>query len=416
MRILHAARNPANQAGYVVAALRRLGHDAQLWEYEGNRFGFPADRVIDISSGDPAVFWRTFEDAIGRFDVLHFHFGRTFFPNDWGGVPPLWDLPIYRVLGKKVFHTWHGSDCRIRAVHLEVNPWSYYRTSDVGADDDRTRKVIEVFRTYADRQFVVSPDYLAFVPDAQVMPRVIDLDEWPEQAPVQRAAPRLLHVPTRRGTKGSDVIIAGLERLRAEGLAFDFTLLEGVSHDEARRAIQAADVVIDNVITGDYEIVSLEAMASSRVAVANIQGESARAFPDAPVYSVDPSTFEERMRALIVDQPARQALAARGRAYVAARHDAPVIAAQLLEAYAAPSRPVARQSFPDWLSLDAARSIERLERRLADSQARELDLRRRLGMPVELADERTLKDRLPMPLRLRLRRARARLSGVLRRR
>ena len=236
MRILHAARNPANQAGYVVAALRRLGHDAQLWEYEGNRFGFPADRVIDISSGDPAVFWRTFEDAIARFDVLHFHFGRTLFPNDWGGVPPLWDLPIYRVLGKKVFHTWHGSDCRIRAVHLEVNPWSYYRTSDVGADDDRTRKTIEVFRTYADRQFVVSPDYLAFVPDAQVMPRVIDLDEWPEQAPVQRAAPRLLHVPTRRGTKGSDVIIAGLERLRAEGLAFDFTLLEGVSHDELRRS------------------------------------------------------------------------------------------------------------------------------------------------------------------------------------
>jgi glycosyltransferase involved in cell wall biosynthesis len=416
MRILHAARNPANQAGYAVAALRRLGHDAELWEYEQNPFGYPADRSIDIRSGDPAIFWRTFREALERFDVLHFHFGRTLFPDTWGGLPPLWDLPIYRILGKKVFHTWHGSDCRIRRIHLEVNPWSYYRTSSIAADDDRTAKVIEVFRTYTQRMFVVSPDYLHFVPDAEVLPRIVDLDQWAEQAPEQRVVPRILHVPSRRGTKGSETILAGIERLRAEGVAFDFQLLEGVAHDEARHAIQAADVVIDNVVTGDYETVSLEAMASSRVAIANIQAESARAFPDAPVYSVDPESFPGRLRELIEDVQLRRELAARGRPYVATRHAAPLIAARLAEAYAEPSPAVAHRTFPDWLSLDGARSIERLDERLAASQARELDLRRRLGLPVELPDERTLKDRLPMPLRLTLRRTRARVSSALRRR
>ena len=416
MRILHAARNPADQAGVVVRALRKLGHEAEVWVYDENPYRYAVDRQIDIRSGDPAIFWRTFEEAIERFDIIHFHFGRSLFPDDWGGVPPLWDLPIYRILGKKVFATWHGSDCRQMRIHLEKNPWSYFKYSDLRPDDNRTAKVVEVFRTYADRQFVTAPDYLDYVPDAEVLGRVIDLEEWPEQAPEQREVPLLLHVPSRRGTKGTELLLPAIERLKAEGLAFEFQLLEGVPHAEARRAIQAADVVIDNLITGDYELVSIEAMASSRVAVANIQAASAQAFPDAPVYSVDPDSVADRLRTLIGDADLRRSLAARGRAHVAATHDAAVAAVKLVDAYRAPSRPVARQSFPDWVSLAPARRVEQVERLLAEARQRELDYRRRLGLPVVAPDDRGLKDRLPMPVRLLLRRWRARLTQAIRRR
>src|SRR4029453_12289529 len=99
--------------------------------------------------------------------------------------------------------------------------------------------------------FVVSVDYLPFVPEAEVLPRVIDLAEWPEQAPDQRETPVVLHVPSRRGTKGTDLILEGLRQLESEGVPFELRLLEGVPHDEARRAVAAADVVVDNVLTGD---------------------------------------------------------------------------------------------------------------------------------------------------------------------
>ena len=425
MRILHAARNIANQGGYAVAALRRLGHEAEVWEYgPASAFNFPVDRRIPLDGRDPRIFWDTFRDALDRFDVFHFHFGRSLFADQWGGVPPLWDLPIYRALGKKVFFTFHGSDCRIRSIHLETNPWSYYRTSEIAADDDRTLKVIQVVRTYADAMFVVSPDYLSFIPDAVVMPRLIDLAEWPEQEPAQREIPTILHVPSRRGTKGTERIVAGLRTLEAEGVRFNLRLLEGVPHDEARRAIQDADIVIDNVITGDYEVVSIEAMASSRVAVANVFPEVAAAYPGAPVYSVNPDTFVERMRALVADVDGRRAMAARGRAHVATTHDAPVIASRLLEFYAAPSAPVPQRAFPDWISLDSQRKIEHLESMLARAQVREAALRRRLGLPVEgsgdlrTPTERT-KDLLPERFRLPLRRARARARtwvGRMRRR
>jgi hypothetical protein len=328
----------------------------------------------------------------------------------------LWDLPIYRILGKRVFATWHGSDCRQMRIHLERNPWSYFRYSDLRPDDDRTAKVVEVFRTYADRQFVTAPDYLDYVPDAEVLGRVIDLAKWPERPPEQRRVPVLLHLPSRRGTKGTELLLAAVDRLRASGSNFEFRLLEGVPHAEARQAIADADVVLDNLITGDYELVSIEAMASGRVAVANLQSASLAAFPDAPVVSVDPDSVEERLRSLILDVELRRTLAARGRAHVARFHDATAAAQRLLAAYAGPVRPVDRQVFPDWLSLAPARRIEALERELGDARARELDYRRRLGLSVEVPRPRTLKDRLPMGLRLTLRRWRARATETLRRR
>jgi hypothetical protein len=428
MRILHAARNIANQPADVVRALRALGHDAEVWEYDVNPFGFPVDRTIplDRETKDPTVFWRTFLDAIDRFDILHFHFARSLFPNQWGGLPPFWDLPIYRILDKKVFFTFHGTDIRIRRIHEQVNPWSYYRHSDIEADDDRTEKVIEICRTYANRLFVTSLDYRHFVPEAEHLPRVIDLAAWPEQPPEQREVPLVLHVPSRRGTKGTDQILAGLERLRAAGVPFEQRLLEGVPHEEAMRAIADADVVIDNVLTGDYEVVSIEAMAASRVAVANV-GETVRAaFPDVPVVAVDPDSFDGRMTALLADVGRRRELAARGRAFVARVHDAPVIAARLVEAYEADYPPVPVRSFPDWLSLESARRIERLDTQLSRAQVelartrlREEELRARLGLPslgpVTGAVAPSAGDRLravlPESVKRPLRRLRARGRG-----
>jgi hypothetical protein len=228
MRILHAPRNIANQAWYVAAAMRRMGHQAEVWELGENGFGFPVDRTIPVVAHDSQLNWAAFLEALDRFDVFHFHFGRSLFPNQVGGLPPLWDLPVYRALGKRVFFTFHGSDCRIRSVHEEINPWSFYRYSDVPADDDRTRKTIEIIRTYADRMFVVSADYLPFVPEATVMPRVIDLQDWPEQAPDQRSIPQIVHVPSMRGTKGTSFILDGLAELERVGILFYMRVVEGV--------------------------------------------------------------------------------------------------------------------------------------------------------------------------------------------
>jgi hypothetical protein len=201
-----------------------------------------------------------------------------------------------------------------------------------------------------------------------------------------------------------------MRKLEDEGVKFEFRLLHGVSHDEARKAIQAADVVIDNTITGDYELVSLEAMASNRIAVANLQQRVLEEFPGAPVFGVDPDNFVDRMRTLVGDLDLRRSLATRGRGYVAATHDAPVIGRTLLEFYERPSPPVTSRTFPDWISLESRRRIELLERDVfrkeqdvARLRLRENQLRKRLGK----GGRREAKDLVPDPIRIRLRKLRA---------
>ncbi|MFY9587327.1 MAG: hypothetical protein WAT66_07730 [Actinomycetota bacterium] len=416
MRILHAPANIANQAWYAAKGLRALGHEVEVWEYDTNRFGFPVDRAIDTSSHDTKMVFDLLTEAIQRFDVFHFHFARTLIPS-WVPMPFLWDLPLLRMLGKKVFMTFHGSEIRVRKIHEEYTPWSYFRFSDLDVDDDLVTKRTQVIRTFVDRMFVVSTDYFPFVPDAEWMPRIIDLTEWPEQEPSIRPVPQVLHIPSRRGKKGTEMILEGLEALKREGVPFDLTLVEDVPHDEARARIRAADIVIDNVLTGDYELVSMETMASSRVAVSYISDAVLDSFGgDVPVYNVNPATFVERMRDLITDRPMCLDLASRGRAHVARIHDAPVVAAMLADRYASTGTKGSSRAFPDWYSSGDERKVERLEERaatLATDRARLTKVNAVLRERLARLDRRSrrldsVKGLLPPAARKRLRALRRR--------
>lgn len=411
LRILHAPRNIAGQGSDMVAALRRLGHHAELWEDVPDAFGRPADRHLALDPLDARATVDAILAAARDFDVVHFHYARTLVP--WRGIlPPYWDLPVLRGLGVKVFFTFHGTDARIERLHGTVNPWSHAFGPPAPPEDDRTEKTIQVIRTYASGMFVVSMNYLAYVPDAVYMPRVIDLGAWPETPPRRHARPVLVHAPTRRSTKGTELLLAALEVLRAEGLDFELRLLEGVPHAQVREVLADADVLVDNLVGGSYGIVSLEAMASGAVAVSNYTDAVRRAHPDLPVVHADPDTIATVLRPLLGSADARAAIAARGRPFVAATHAADTVAARLVEAYRAPAAPLREAVMPDWMAMESTRSVEQLQGRIADLQVelararqREMDLRVRLGLDPDPQPSRAhllARRVLPRSLRRRL--------------
>ena len=410
LRILHAPRNIANQASDVVAALRRAGHHAEVWESTPDPFGPPSGRRLTLSPLDAHATLAAITDIADGFDVVHFHFGRTLVPPR-GVLPPFWDLPVLRALGLRVYFTFHGSDVRIDRIHRERNPWSEGFSVPTPPEDDRIEKSVQVFRTYANRLFVVSVNYLAYVPDATYLPRVIDLAAWPEVPPRRNGRPLIVHAPTRRGTKGTELLLAVLDGLREEGLEFDLRLLEGVPHHEVRSTLAKADILVDNLVAGSYGIVSLEAMASSAVAVSNMSETLRLAHPDAPVVPVDPATVRDVLRDLIRDPGQRLALAERGRPYVTAVHDAAAIAARLVEVYREPAAPFGERVMPDWMSMAPARRVEalqgrvqRLETELAATRRREVELRMRLGLPAEAGPSRlrqVVRRVVPLPVRRR---------------
>jgi glycosyltransferase involved in cell wall biosynthesis/uncharacterized coiled-coil protein SlyX len=388
MRILHAPSNIANQAWATAQGLRTLGHDVEVWHYAPNKRGFPADRVIETDD-DPALLMDVFFEALKRpFDVYHFHFARSLvLPR--GGLPWFWDLPVLRSLGKKVFFTFHGTDVRLRSKHIETDPWSFYRFADVECDEERIARKMTVIRTYADKLIVAGAINLDFVPDAVYVPKAIDLDALPFVGPGSSKPPLVVHAPSSRATKGTEFVLKGIAQLEAEDVPFEFRLAEGLTHAEFMDLYRAADVVVDNLLIGDCEVSAIEAMALGKPVVTRIRDDVSRAHPDLPAVNADPDSFVEQMRAVLTSDRRRKELGELGRAFVERTHAAPVVAAQLVQLYEAPSKPVGRL-FPDWVgpSTDVAK-ITTYEQRIQHLEVRVADLKRTLeSRNRDLADLR----------------------------
>lgn len=401
MRILHAPQNISNQLTYMARALRDLGHESEVWHFGASRFAYPCDRRIDGAERNQREVWRHFIDAVECFDVFHFHFGQSFFPRGWEGMPRLWDVPVLRMLGKKVFVSFWGSDARRRKVVETINPWGHLFLADNQPNDNRIEKSIDVWRTYANRMFVHSVELLPHVEGSVVVERSFDLQEWSQVDPANRKRPVLLHVPSKRAMKGTKLIMEGIDRLKAEGLEFDFHLLENMSHTEVMSTIRDADVVIDQLLVGDFGIISVEAMASNRVSVAFLLDDVKQAYPDVPVYDVNPDTFVDRMRQLIRDRTMRQRLAQAGLPFVKKHFCASVVARHLIGFYEEEPCPVAVRGFSDWRAFGDRHKIERLHGRIATlEQQRDRLIEQKKRMQQEITNcRRSVVERVIRKLR-----------------
>jgi glycosyltransferase involved in cell wall biosynthesis len=136
--------------------------------------------------------------------------------------------------------------------------------------------------------------------------------------------------------KGTEHLVAAVERLRAEGQQIELRLVEGVRHEQALAAIAGADIVVDQLLTGWYGGVAVEAMALGRPVVAHLHTADLERVPQEqraqlPVVDAEPETTTDVLRQLLRSD--RSQLAATSRAYVERWHDPLRIAERTREAY-----------------------------------------------------------------------------------
>lgn len=111
-RVLHLPIETAGQMATLARAQRRLGYKAHCVAYEKNPYAYSIDRTIDMRRFRkkrlrlPRQALFAFE-ALLKYDVYHFHFGRTF-------VDGHLDISWLKRLGKKMLMRYWGSDLRAR--------------------------------------------------------------------------------------------------------------------------------------------------------------------------------------------------------------------------------------------------------------------------------------------------------------
>lgn len=241
----------------------------------------------------------------------------VFFWKPWAPAPAL--FPLLKRLGKKIVVYYLGSDVRhvtafSQEYGVDASKWgaSYHR--------DPLEPKIERIRwaeLHADLIYSVPdqsglqirPYHHAFVPLR------VDLEP---HVPA-RTKPVIVHAPAwdfgaRGDIKGTSHVLAAVEKLKAEGLEFDFRFLKGLQRREVLDVLSDADIVVDELYLHGPGALSAEGMRAG-CAVATRIVEPPPSFFDPPVCAVRPETITDGLRRLITDLPYRLDLAARGPAW-----------------------------------------------------------------------------------------------------
>jgi hypothetical protein len=343
--VLHTPTAVGGHPPGLAAAERELGLDSMVVTLHEPPFGYGVDRVL-APKGTPVAVrewrrWRAVLSACREADVVHFNFGSTLAPAGYGAeartglarsafaayahATEQLDLKVLRRLGRAVFVTFQGDDAR--------------PGGDIVGDDAKRRR-IERFTRYADGLYVLNPDLLAHVPRAEFLPYAsVDPHRWTPSPPAGDGPLRLVHAPSDRARKGTESLIAAVERLRSDGLDVELELVEGRTKEEARRALTRADLVVDQLLVGWYGGVAVEAMALAKPVVARLDPNALAAVPPGmreqlPVVTADQSTVELVLRELATTlRNALGDLGLKGRDYVERWHDPLEIARRVVADY-----------------------------------------------------------------------------------
>jgi glycosyltransferase involved in cell wall biosynthesis len=378
IRVLHCPAIVAGNAQHLARAERELGIESWAVAFVKSPFGYETDEVL-WDAKDNAIMreikrWRLLSRALKGFDIVHFNFGRSIMPywvptsgirrvkplsirrwlhwrayQGYAGLFELRDLPLLKFAGKGIVVTYQGDDARqgdFCRANFEINPESeveagYYSSKS----DSHKRFFINKFAKYADRIYALNPDLLwVLPPHARFLPYShIDLRDW---RPVDNGnlgpkVPVILHVPSHRGVKGTKYILDVISRLKRGGVPLELRLVEGVSHGEARRIYESADLLIDQLVCGWYGGIAVELMALGKPVICYIREGDLKFIPeqmrkDLPIINAIPTTIHEVLKEWLTSRRHElPEIGRRGRAYVERWHDPLKIAAKLKSEYEA---------------------------------------------------------------------------------
>jgi hypothetical protein len=265
-----------------------------------------------------------------RHDVFVFTFAESFFR--------LAELPVLRLMGKKIVFVFFGSDARpayLDGAQLAADPRLALDMKALEHAAHRQRKRIARIERHA--HFTVNTPPTGFFhtkPFAIWLMIGMPIDALAAPADAQSRAPlRMVHAPSAEDVKGSPAIRSAIARLRERGLPLDLVELTGRSNEAVQAEIAQCDAVIDQMYS-DSPMAMLAAEAASHgkpVVVGGYYAERLDADlpPDAipPTVYCKPEAIESAIEQLARDEAHRRALGEACRDFILRRFRPEMVAA-----------------------------------------------------------------------------------------
>lgn len=336
---------PIVSHAYHKQALALAGYRAETYAGQVWHITADFDRLFLYPRGDVRALLRPasmFLYAVFRFRALYFYFN--------GGplmaTRLLWRLEpmLLRLADVRTVVMPYGSDVQelSRSPNLAFKHAMTRDYPNLRSERGKVARRIDLWTARADH--VVSGcewvDYMYFWHTLTLLHFPIDPTPWEEAGTVRppgadAGAPlRILHAPNHRAVKGTEHFVRAVDELRAEGIAVELVLLEGVPNHQVRAAMAEADVIADQLVVGWYAMFALEGMAMGRPVLCHLRRDLETFYVNAglvepdeiPIVNVTPSTLKDEIRILACDRAKVLEIGRRGQGFVRRRHSVEAMA------------------------------------------------------------------------------------------
>lgn len=246
LKVLQGFIDIAGQASRYSMALRQQGVYSEAWLYSRPLKTGTYDRMLDFSnSGIWSGRFRKFNyliQAYSNFNIFHIHKGFSAFQKAR-------DLELARMLGKKVYIHYRGSEIR---KDMQAKGLTKKVIDKITRESKVANKVLVKDGQLAE---LIKP----YVNEVEVFPNIVDLSSVPsfERQYNYEEKLRIVHIPSNPSVKGTDTIRSAMKKLGSLVKYEEFTSL---THGEVLQKYLNSDLVVDQILTGTYGNASLEAM------------------------------------------------------------------------------------------------------------------------------------------------------------
>jgi glycosyltransferase involved in cell wall biosynthesis len=239
------------------------------------------------------------------YDIIHYDAGLDFLRD--ASLAKLWKKE-----GKKIVCCYYGSDLRIRGLIKEL-------------DDISDLNITSEF------------DHLALKKDLHYLFYPYDTSEVPIKSERQNDEITIVHSPTNRKYKGTDLIISVIEKIKKEK-KIKFILLENYPRNELLKIKSKCDISIDQVGgtmggTG-YGKAGLETLAMGIPTITNMTKDYSRWLPENPfVVANSAEELYTKINELIENVKLHNEIGANGKKWVEKYHGYKNVDGKLKELY-----------------------------------------------------------------------------------
>lgn len=347
MKILYAPYNIASMPSITAEAMNQLNGITAICITVGqNKYTSNFTNTINLEVNNSNFFLKVYSKIKVTYFLIKYIYWADVIHWTCGSILPYnFDLFLIRLLNKKAFIEWVGSDIRIPEYLMKINT-TYKDVFNNGYEYSKTEnlitsfKVQESFRKYNFKPILV-PEMKYYLKEGlfnkvyDTQYRINSNKILPTYTRLVKSSKlKIVHAPSARIAKGSDIILIIIEKLKT---VYDFEYLElnNMTHEDVLNNIKDADIFIDQIVLGSYAMAAMEAMSFGKPVISYIiPFYYEMGIPkDCPIINANRDNLYIELEKLITSDKLRLSIGKQSRLYIEKYHDSRILSNKLLAIY-----------------------------------------------------------------------------------